>query len=141
MKDRAVNLSTSEAELMRLAREGHIGAFAALFELHKSSVYSVCRRSTDTVAEAEDLIQAIFLDVFRNFGASTAGVGFAELLYRAADVRIQMHERTSPLAGPALDRLVRLAVEPISAPRSVSRFWSVWDRMRSARANLLNQHA
>jgi len=141
MKIETLNLSLSEAELTRLAQEGHIGAFATLFDLHKSSVYSLCRRCTDGVADAEQLIQAIFLDVFRSLASDPDNTSFSELLYRAAEIRIEMRERKNHLTTPFLDHLMKLAGEPVTAPRSAPRFAWMRDRMRSARAILTNQHA
>ncbi len=134
MRSETINLSMSEAELVRLAREGHIGAFATLFELHKTSVYSLCRESISSVADAEEMIQDIFLDVFRTLAACPDGANFSEMLYRAADSRIQMHERTAHLSAPFLDHLVALAGEPVVAPRSPGRFARIRAQLRSARA-------
>jgi len=141
MTTETLNLSISEAELTRLAQQGHLGAYAALFDLHKSSVYSLCLRSAGSVADAEQLIQAIFLDVFRGLAASPSDAAFSELLYRAADSRIEMRERKNHLAAPFLDHLVELAGEPVLAPRSAPRFAWMRERMRSARAILSSQHA
>ena len=80
MKCQAPNPSISEAQLVRLVREGHIAAFAELFELHKSSIYALCLGSTDVVAEAEELLHAIFLDAFRTVTSSPVYSGFAEVL-------------------------------------------------------------
>ncbi|MGA9474810.1 MAG: sigma factor [Terriglobales bacterium] len=151
MRNESSNLSISEAELTRLAQKGHIGAFATLFDLHKSSVYSLCRHSTNSIAEAEQLIQAVFLDAFRRLASSPAGASFSELLYRAAENRIEMRERKNHLTASFVDHLMALATEPVTAPPAAARFaWIgfaltpfAWmrDRMRSARAILSNQHA
>ena len=55
----------SDVELLRLAREGNEDAFAALYAAHRTKVYSVCLRMTSNTAEAEDLTQTAFLQVFR----------------------------------------------------------------------------
>lgn len=141
MKCQAPNPSISEAQLVRLVREGHIAAFAELFELHKSSIYALCLGSTDVVAEAEELLHAIFLDAFRTVTSSPVYSGFAKVLYSAADNRIQMHERNVYLAAPFLDHLVELAGHPVAAPKTAPRFCWVRERMRSARAILSSQHA
>ncbi len=141
MKTATPNLSISETELTRLARQGHIGAFATLFDLHKASIYSLCRRSTSSVADSEQLIQAIFLDVFRGLASSPDHGSFSELLYRAAESRIEMHERKNHLTAHFLDHLMELAGQPVMAPRPAPRFAWMRDRMRTARAILSNQHA
>lgn len=134
MRNETTNLSMSEAELARLAHDGHIGAFAALFDLHKASLYSLCRQTTGSVFGAEALIQDIFLDVFRALAACSSGVNFSELLYRAADNRIQVQERTALLSAPFLDHLVELAADPVTSPKPSARFARIRARLRSERA-------
>ncbi|HVM93057.1 MAG TPA: hypothetical protein VMT67_09620 [Terriglobales bacterium] len=141
MINRPTNLCTSEATLTRLAQEGHIAAFSTLFDLHKATIYSLCLRSTETPAEAEQMLHSIFGDAFRAIAVPGDSGAFSELLYRAADIRIQMYERQHHLAGPYLDHLVQLAAEPIAATRSGSRIGGMIARWRGARARLSGQHA
>ena len=54
-----------QLNLVRRAQAGDEQAFADLFNQHKSRVYSVCLLMTRDVAEAEDLTQEAFLQVFR----------------------------------------------------------------------------
>jgi DNA-directed RNA polymerase specialized sigma24 family protein len=115
MRTETSTLSISESELRRLAQKGHISAFATLFDLHKSSVYSLCRHSTKSVADAEQLIQAIFLDVFRGLSSSSSDASFSDLLYRAAESRIEIRERKNHLTAPFLDHLMELAGKPLTA--------------------------
>ena len=58
----------SDAEIVRLALEGNEDAFATLFNAHRTKVYSLCLRMTSNTAEAEDLTQDAFLQVFRKLG-------------------------------------------------------------------------
>src|ERR1700693_3745889 len=59
----------SERSLVQRAQRGDEQAFATLFEIHKTRVYSVCLRMTKDVAEAEDLTQEAFLQVYRSVGS------------------------------------------------------------------------
>ena len=52
------------SDLVKRAQEGDSEAFAALFHAHKARIYSVCLRMTNNAAEAEDLTQDAFLQVF-----------------------------------------------------------------------------
>jgi RNA polymerase sigma-70 factor, ECF subfamily len=74
----------SERTLVQRAQEGDEGAFAALFEQHKKRVYSVCLLMTKDVAEAEDLTQEAFLQVFRTIGSFRGEAAFSTWLYRIA---------------------------------------------------------
>ena len=55
----------SDLNLIRRAQQGDSDAFASLFYTHKAKIYSVCLRMTNNTAEAEDLTQDAFLQVFR----------------------------------------------------------------------------
>jgi len=135
------NLFISETSLTRLAHQGHIAAFSTLFDLHKATVYSLCLRSTESMSEAEEMLQQIFVDAFRAVAGSSSTAAFSELLYRVADNRIQMYERKLHLAGPFLDHLVELAGEPVGDCRPTPRFGGMLARWRSARARLSSQQA
>lgn len=54
-----------DSEVIQRAQQGDPDAFAALFHAHKARIYSVCLRMTNNAAEAEDLTQDAFLQVFR----------------------------------------------------------------------------
>src|SRR5271170_6763225 len=54
-----------EAEALRLAQQGNAEAFERLYQLHSRRVYSLCLRMVSNTAEAEDLTQEAFLQLFR----------------------------------------------------------------------------
>ena len=55
----------SEAEAIERAKQGEAESFEILYHLHKRRVYSLCLRMTANTAEAEDLTQEAFLQLFR----------------------------------------------------------------------------
>jgi hypothetical protein len=55
----------SKSSLIARAQQGEEAAFFALYELHKTRVYSICLRTAGTAQAAERLTQNIFLGVFR----------------------------------------------------------------------------
>ena len=73
-----------ERTLIQRAQQGDQSAFATLFEQHKKRVYSVCLLMTKDVAEAEDLTQEAFLQVFRTIGSFRGESAFSTWLYRIA---------------------------------------------------------
>jgi len=75
---------SSERGLVQRAQDGDAHAFGALFELHKKRVYSVCLLMTKDVAEAEDLTQEAFLQVFRTITTFRGDAAFSTWLYRIA---------------------------------------------------------
>ena len=88
----------SQLSLVRRAQSGDEQAFATLFQQHKSRVYSVCLLMTKDVAEAEDLTQEAFLQVFRTVGSFRGEAAFSTWLYRVAvnTVLMKLRRRKSP---------------------------------------------
>jgi len=88
----------SQLNLVRRAQSGDEDAFAKLFQQHKSRVYSVCLLMTKDVAEAEDLTQEAFLQVFRTVGSFRGDAAFSTWLYRVAvnTVLMKLRRRKSP---------------------------------------------
>jgi RNA polymerase sigma-70 factor, ECF subfamily len=98
-----------ELTLVQRAQRGDQEAFSTLFQTHKKRVYSVCLLMTKDVAEAEDLTQEAFLQVFRSIGSFRGDSAFSTWLYRVAvnTVLMKLRRRKAPPAI-SLD-------EPVSA--------------------------
>jgi RNA polymerase sigma-70 factor (ECF subfamily) len=92
-----------DSDVIRRAQEGDSDAFAALFHAHKTRVYSVCLRMTNNAAEAEDLTQDAFLQVFRKIAAFRGDSAFSTWLYRIAVNTVLMHFRKKALCQVSLD--------------------------------------
>jgi RNA polymerase sigma-70 factor, ECF subfamily len=88
----------SERSLVQRAQRGDQEAFATLFQLHKKRVYSVCLQMTKDVADAEDLTQEAFLQVFRNVNSFRGDSAFSTWLYRIAvnTVLMKLRRRKAP---------------------------------------------
>jgi RNA polymerase sigma-70 factor (ECF subfamily) len=91
------------SDLIKRAQEGDSGAFAALFQSHRSRIYSVCLRMTSNVAEAEDLTQDTFLQVFRKIAKFRGDSAFSTWLHRIAVNTVLMHFRKNSLNTISLD--------------------------------------
>ena len=90
----------SERSIIRRAQNGDEQAFATLFQSHKKRVYSVCLLMTKDVAEAEDLTQEAFLQVFRSISSFRGDSAFSTWLYRIAvnTVLMKLRRRKAPPA-------------------------------------------
>jgi RNA polymerase sigma-70 factor (ECF subfamily) len=88
----------SERSLVQRAQRGDEQAFATLFQMHKKRVFSVCLLMTKDVAEAEDLTQEAFLQVFRAIGSFRGDAAFSTWLYRVAvnTVLMKLRRRKAP---------------------------------------------
>jgi hypothetical protein len=88
----------SERSLVQRAQNGDEQAFATLFQTHKKRVYSVCLLMTKDIADAEDLTQEAFLQVFRSVSSFRGDSAFSTWLYRVAvnTVLMKLRRRKSP---------------------------------------------
>ena len=96
--------SLSEAEAIREAKNGDADAFEYLYRTHCKRVYGLCLRMIKNPAEAEDLTQQAFLQVYRKIGTFRGESGFSTWLYRVTANIVLMHlRRKKPMAIPAED--------------------------------------
>jgi len=93
----------SEAEAIERAKQGDAEAFEALYHLHKRRVYSLCLRMTANAAEAEDLTQEAFLQLFRKIGTFRGESAFSTWLHRMAVNVVLMRLRKKGLPVVPLD--------------------------------------
>jgi RNA polymerase sigma-70 factor, ECF subfamily len=90
-------------DLIKRAQEGDSDAFGALFQAHRSRIYSVCLRMTSNPVEAEDLTQDSFLQAFRKIARFRGDSAFSTWLHRIAVNTVLMHFRKKPLCQVSLD--------------------------------------
>jgi RNA polymerase sigma-70 factor, ECF subfamily len=83
----------SEEEAITQARRGDGAAFEYLYKAYSRRVYGLCLRMTKNPAEAEDLTQQAFLQVFRKIGTFRGEAGFSTWLYRVTVNVVLMHRR------------------------------------------------
>ena len=91
------------SDVIKLAQLGDSDAFAAVFHEHKSRIYSLCLRMTSNVAEAEDLTQDAFLQVFRKLSTFRGDSALSTWLYRIAVNTVLMHFRKKSRSKVSLD--------------------------------------
>ena len=110
----------SERSLVQRAQRGDEQAFATLFQLHKKRVYSVCLQMTKDVADAEDLTQEAFMQVFRSINSFRGDSAFSTWLYRVAvnTVLMKLRRRKSP---PVLSLDEPVSADSPSLKREVGR--------------------
>lgn len=83
----------TEAEAIRQAKDGDDAAFEYLYKAHCRRVYGVCLRITKNRAEAEDLTQQAFLQLFRKIGTFRGEAGLSTWLHRVTVNIVLMHLR------------------------------------------------
>ncbi|MGH9415164.1 MAG: RNA polymerase sigma factor [Terriglobales bacterium] len=98
--------SWSEADAIELAKQGNAHAFEFLYYMHKRRVYSLCLRMTGNTAEAEDLAQEAFLQLFRKVSTFRGESAFSTWLHRLSVNVVLMHLRRKGLPETPLEELM-----------------------------------
>jgi RNA polymerase sigma-70 factor (ECF subfamily) len=106
-----------EADLIERCRRGDNGAFEDLYRLHAGRVYSLACRLTGSVSEAEDLLQDIFVQVFRKLGSFKGESSVGTWIYRLATNQCLDQLRSREVKQQRLSD----PLEPESGPRQASR--------------------
>ena len=93
-----------EAEAIRLAQQGDERGFERIYRLHKRRVYALCFKMTrGNAAEAEDLTQESFLQLFRKIYTFRGEAAFSTWLYRIALNIVLMRRRRRSYQVLSLD--------------------------------------
>jgi RNA polymerase sigma-70 factor, ECF subfamily len=83
----------SDHALAIAAGKGDMTAFEKIYERHNRRVYSLCLRMTQNAAEAEDLAQEAFIQLFRKIGSFRGDSAFTTWLHRLTVNQCLMHFR------------------------------------------------
>jgi RNA polymerase sigma-70 factor (ECF subfamily) len=100
-----------EAEAIQAAQAGDTRSFEFLYAMHKRRVYSLCLRMLSNVAEAEDLTQEAFLQLYRKIGTFRGDSAFSTWLHRLAVNVVLMHLRKKGLPQVSLEETLEPAQE------------------------------
>jgi RNA polymerase sigma-70 factor (ECF subfamily) len=93
----------SEAEAIRRAQQGDAGAFERIYRLHSRRVYALCLRMVSNTAEAEDLTQEAFLQLFRKIATFRGESAFSTWLHRLTVNVVLMRLRKKTLVQTSLE--------------------------------------
>src|SRR4030088_706336 len=93
----------TEAEAIRLAQAGDAAAFEFLYHLHGRRVYALCLRMVNNPADAEDLMQEAFLQLFRKISTFRGESAFSTWLHRLTVNVVLMRLRKKSLQTDSLE--------------------------------------
>jgi len=96
-------------------------SFEEIFKLHHRRVYALCLRMTGNVAEAEDLTQEVFVQVFRNLESFRGDAAFSTWLHRVAVNQVLMHFRRKLVRKEQITKDGELPDEPMESSRRFNR--------------------
>src|ERR1700752_4596621 len=106
----------TEAEAIPLAQQGDASAFERIYRLHSRRVYALCLRMVGNPAQAEDLTQEAFLQLFRKIGTFRGESAFSTWLHRLAVNVVLMRLRKKTLAATSLEEVTE-PDEDVGGPR------------------------
>lgn len=97
----------TEAEAIRLAQQGEERGFERIYQLHSQRVYGLClRMMRGNAAEAEDLTQESFLQLFRKIGTFRGDSAFSTWLHRLTFNVVLMRLRRRSFEAVSLDEML-----------------------------------
>jgi RNA polymerase sigma-70 factor, ECF subfamily len=108
-----------EAEAIRLAQHGDGEAFERLYRLHSRRVFSLCLRMVGNQAEAEDLAQEAFLQLFRKIQTFRGESAFSTWLHRLTVNVVLMRLRKKTATETSLDEMSENQEEGGGPPKEV----------------------
>src|SRR5215213_2123758 len=85
--------SSTDLALAQSATTGNMPAFEELYNRHHRRVYSLCLRMLQNTAEAEDLTQEVFIQLYRKIGSFRGDSAFTTWLHRLTVNQVLMHFR------------------------------------------------
>jgi len=95
-----------EAQAIERAKQGDEAAFEVLYQLHKRRVYSLCLRMVSNPAQAEDLAQEAFLQLFRKISTFRGESAFSTWLHRMTVNVVLMNLRKKGLPLVSLEETI-----------------------------------
>jgi RNA polymerase sigma-70 factor, ECF subfamily len=129
-----------DARLVDAAAGGDRQAFAELYRRHLDGVYARLTRVIGPTADRDDLVQQIFLDVYRALRRFRGEASFATFLYRIVlnvafehlERRRRSRQRSAPLEAAQLETLIAPGSSPEERARQrqeLRRLFGLLDRL------------
>jgi RNA polymerase sigma-70 factor (ECF subfamily) len=112
-------VALTEAEAIPLAQAGNAAAFEFLYQLHGRRVYALCLRMVGNPADAEDLMQEAFLQLFRKIGTFRGESAFSTWLHRMTVNVVLMRLRKKSLPTDSLEETLEPDAENSAPKRDV----------------------
>ena len=136
------------ADVVMRCRAGDADAFRELFRAHREDVARLVYRMTGKAADLEDLVQEVFLQVYRSIGDFRGDSQFSTWLYRLTVNVVLMYRRAaksrpqlvgeSVVAQPKDQRL--LPDELVVRRRRIAAFHRLIDRLSEKKRTVFVLH-
>lgn len=130
----------SDKQLIDKAMQGHKGAWNQLVKRYESAVFNYGVRMTGNKDDALDLMQEVFISVFRNLANFRGEGSFRAWLFRIAHYRcIEFYRRKRPTQG--LDEVPELEDLGLSPEFTLTTNRENQDLIRAMQSLPVNQRA
>lgn len=120
-----VDAATKDAGLVEAAAGGDRRAFAELYRRHLDSVYARLTRVIGPAPERDDLVQQIFLDVYRALRRFRGDAAFSTFLHRivlnVACEHLERRRRGRGRSEPLEARQIETLIAPGASPEQRAR--------------------
>ena len=117
MKNTLTEQVTNEQQAIALAQRGDHAAFEYIYNAYRRRVYSVCLRMIRNPAEAEDLTQQTFLQLFRKIATFRSEANFSTWLYRVTVNVVLLHMRHRKPAAAMVEDLEQYTAKDEGKPQ------------------------
>ena len=112
----------SERELAQRVAAGDMSAFEEVYMRYQRNVYSLCLRMTHNVAEAEDLTQDVFINLFHHLGSFRGDSALMTWIHRVTVNLVLMRFRRARARREEITEDGHLPPEkPIQPTKALSR--------------------
>jgi RNA polymerase sigma-70 factor (ECF subfamily) len=107
------------SETIRLAQQGDAGAFGIIYRQHCRRVYALCLRMLRDPVEAEDLVQDVFVQLFRKIHSFRGESAFSTWLHRLTVNLVLMRLRRKSPPTVSIEATAGLGDEAGSPPTDI----------------------
>ena len=99
------DIQKEERNAIRCAQQGDLRGFEQIYRLHSKRVYAQCYRMLGNSAEAEDMTQEVFLQLFRKIKTFRGDSLLSTWLYRLTFNAVLMHIRRKNASVVSLEQI------------------------------------
>ena len=125
----------ADISVIAACQQGDRRAYRRVFEIYKDRVCRLCRHTSGSDEDAEDLTQDVFISAFRNIGSFRAESAFGTWLYRIAVNRCSAELRKHSPISQSFEAMEELGAAPPSLgpnPEDLLVRKELADRMEAA---------
>jgi len=130
----------NDKRLAAQVAQGDRRAFATLVDTYGPKVHGLVRRYVTTEADAEDVTQEIFVEVYRSIGGFRGASTLATWVYRVALNRCLKHQQRKPPATLPFEEALRTHADERPSPAQSAARRELGEEVHAALGHLSPEH-